>query len=848
MNVGGLVVFSSCCLLCPYKPPNPLYVWRSSKQTFCILQRSLLASAIVLVTKASETVLLPSHESNENKKLRNEYCVGFVGMACQTVGLVEPYASSARADGSTNDGRSQDLLGTCVALLTILVSRGTDSRLSELGTGAYFSNVAASIRKYDAIKTLVQHASAASAWATSTISLLSSQSPEVSCHHHKMAVDTVQSIFMFISAVADVGDESFDMLSLLTANGVSQLILGNPLFRLAGEQWCLTSQTNAIMDHTKGAVGIQNDRHLRGYLPTVSKSAREKQKGGMGEVSGRDDPVHEIWRTAVRTVVAMVRSSRHSLQNGTMERMNSHFVQIAMDFLRANKATLLSCLKECSIVPFGENREAPFASVATATSTSPHSNVFTLNVLREACDVLSLVSELCTPPNRNEFERTIPKLYKLFVQASLEMTRSLGQFLGAAGAARELFMALAKFDAEEVGDVLLDSSSDIYPLLEGGMPNARHEAIRNAHYAIRCCALVTVGDFDASDMSSSSNHRTEGSAETLERTCQIAVNSAFNLRMENAAAECLYHAVTVIWKTHPASSSFVVFTPEEASRLDSMSIVKKGMIVALRKSEARETSWSASGFNYSPSGDSRLRLDRNLCFARILGADTIRRVWRVQYLESSHSESTSSSECVVSADLLAGVEDMLKRKCMFDYHYAESASAVESFGGGERPETVGHLILALRWCYQYLSIPESTTRAAGRFALIRCLAERLSVLLGTEVSLHNEIGSPKMAKVEVSKRLGSQLLDLFGDIPRGHQSHVPTREQIGMTAPIDGHREGRLKKILANATWNTLQRQLEPDLEGAKRDREEIRMKNEQSAFGNPSPYRRNTFFRGVSF
>lgn len=822
-----------------------------------------MACAIVLVTKASETSRVPSHESKESQKLRNEFCVGFVEVACKTVGLIEPYASSARVNDSMNDRASHGLLGTCVALLTMLVSRGTDSRSSEVGASAYFSNVAASIHKYDAIKTLVQQANAASTSAASTMSLLSTRNPEnrqlagkPPCHHqHDMAVDTVQSIFMFISAVAYVGEQSFDMLSLLTASGVSQLILGNPLFRLAGEQWCLTSQTNAIVDDAKGAVGAQNDRQLRGYLPTESKSTFEKQKSGMSEVSGRDDPVHEIWRRAVRTVVAMVRSSRHSLQNGTVEKMNSHFVQTAMDFLRANEATLLSCLKECSAVPFGENRGPPFASVATAASMS-HSNVFTLNVLREACDVLSLVAELCTPPNRNQFERTTPKLYKLFVQAAREMTRSIGQFLGAAGAARELFMALAKFDSEEGGDVLPDSSSDIYPLLEAGMPNARHEAIRNAHYAIRCCAPVTVDDYDASDTpaSSSSNNRAEGSAETLEQTCQIAVNSVFNLRMEHAAAECLHHAVTVVWKTHPASSAFVVFTPEEASRLDSMSLVKTGMIVALRQPETREIKGTASGPNYFTVVDSTLKLNPNLCFARILGADTIRRVWRVLYLESSYAESTpsSSSESVVSADLLAGVEDMSKRKCMFEYHYAESASAVESSGGGGSTATLGHLILALRWCYQYLLIPESTARAAGHFALLQCLSERVSVLLGTEVSLHNEIGTPKTVKAEISKRLGGQLLDLFGDTTRA-------TEQSSVTAPIDGHREGRLKKILDKATaltredethslWATLQQQLKPDLDGAKKDQEVIRMKNEQSAFGNASPYRRNTFFRGVSF
>jgi hypothetical protein len=116
----------------------------------------------------------------------------------------------------------------------------------------------------------------------------------------------------------------------------------------------------------------------------------------------------------------------------------------------------------------------------------------------------------------------------------------LSKFLAAsAGISRETFTALKEHELHESvnhkqGDFRFGfNENDIHPLLASGIPNARHEAIKHAHYANnRCCAYITAGDYEG--LPSMSENAVDGtvSTSTLELDSQRSINSHFLLCME----------------------------------------------------------------------------------------------------------------------------------------------------------------------------------------------------------------------------------------------------------------------------------------------------------------------------
>merc|ERR1712032_520360 len=129
--------------------------------------------------------------------------------------------------------------------------------------------------------------------------------------------------------------------------------------------------------------------------------------------------------------------------------------------------------------------------------------------------------------------------------------------------------------------IILDQPNfDTHPLLAEGIPNARHEAIRNAHFAHSCCIQATLEDLTNSHIATTNAAKT-GSGKSLEQTFQIQVNNQFIAEMELIAGHTLFNVLTVLSDTHPASNSFISFSNEEVSRLDVAAIITPGKTVAI---------------------------------------------------------------------------------------------------------------------------------------------------------------------------------------------------------------------------------------------------------------------------
>lgn len=745
----------------------------------CRTQQLMLISAVQTISNIGDDALtmLP--------RRLDDALIGLASIACKNFGLVELLETYGK-DRPQYVQMSRDLLQTSVALLSVLVSTRSVSKRTIPQQAVYLSSFALCLRTNDAINSMVRfsHISSARAVRQKTGTVQPADEEEVKIVH---------AIFSFLSVISEISAHSPELGSLLSEDSVSQLLLNNPLLMRASYQW-------SLKDPAK-----EPTQQLRGYLPSqqnvdVKAQGSSPTKAAGSYLSGRNDPVHGVWRASLELLRSLVQSRRHV--GDRTNQVDAQFFGVACDFLTAHHSALLECLKSCCSFAVG--------STASTFSSQQESKALTLNVLREASDILSLVSLMCSPIHGNKFEEDCPTLFGDFSNAVRAVVFSLSKFLGATGAARELFAALLDFEnaVEGIGaqgndELALEAFS---PVLAGGIPNASHEAIRNAHTARRCCAFVTAEDYASLNASSSPRSDAPRQTSSLERDCRACVESRFLIRMEHAAGTCVSFALSILWETHPASSCFLMLSKDEVARFDSLSNVKPGMVIAIRP-----------GATDAASPDVE--------FASVLQVDTVRRVFHVQYFGESRN-----TEGNIGADRLAGVEDVTKRRAVLAYSAApDSASELEAaVSRGPSPST-GDLLLALRWCHQYQGRTVDAYEPGAK-ATRRRLADLASVLLGTEISLHRESRTPlESANSPTTKRIKQQLLTLFGD------EEAPNRG-------------GYLKSVLSDKVWTKLQEQLGSELNDAQSERDSIVGKTSEASGGtwvsssHPRSNRRTSF------
>jgi hypothetical protein len=369
---------------------------------------------------------------------------------------------------------------------------------------------------------------------------------------------------------------------------------------------------------------------------------------------------------------------------------SDYFAEIAVDFINANKLIFNACLDSSAARPL------------------------TLNILKEASNVLSLLSEACASESPS---RIHPDLHRELSSALTGTVACISTFLGASGAARELFRVLESLDS--TGDVwnapslTITSTQSTHPLLAAGVPNARHEGIRYAHFAFQCIAVMTHNDYKDSSVERVNDQSREpepSSPSNTERKGRNTINSGFHNQMEQTAAECLLNALLVVWRLHPAASSFALLLPGASFRAQAWSLVKPGMLIAYRFQ--------------SDTADLSFVPEKMIRVARVHHVDTVQRSWHVHVVKSGSDEACETDDNVHLSQLV-GIENIDKRKCLFQYLPApDSAAELENFANSTNlPVTVGHLILVLRWCHQQNS-------PAASKPLVQKVAEVSAAILG----------------------------------------------------------------------------------------------------------------------
>jgi hypothetical protein len=719
----------------------------SHEQAVCSIHSRLLTSALVLI---SEVDNLSQDELTSDATMKYNYIrIGFADIAVKSLQSMQyvqldgddkeivedgfvPSKFGFSFDGTTN--ASFQVLRSSLLLLVSLVpsTLGSNTKLGDYQLLTYGNDFAACLKERNAIDSLLHHLGVASDMSSLTYQVVynGKSTHEVEIIHNN-AVDVVQLITSCLHALTESGSMVVDILLLLMDNRCFRSLIDNPLWKTSSKTWTSTSADAMI-----SAV----DRH-RGYHTSHSRQATTNTSSSSRKPlnSCQSDSVHSTWREVIQIFSSLIRSVRcqfeiHANIDEYVMRQLNDVPSVVLDFLCAYEDALLSCFSSMSSEARTQvNLAGGKANSSTFSSIQSSSFAFTPNLLKELADISSLFAELCRGETKLLFANKCSSIYQSVLSTSLELSKLTSSFLGSVGNARELFLALSNASAK------LDSTAHFdHPMLAEGIPNARHEAIRNAHFAHSCCIIVTDQDFsDSHAATTKAAESTAGKDSSLEKSFQIFVNNKLITELEQVAGHCLLNALCVLSDTHPALDSFIHFSIEEASRLDVASVILPGTSVAICPQQQFQ--------RYSTQQET-------VQYACTLACDRPTRTLSVEYSESGLVDQHVPWSSIV------GMEDVSKKQSIFSY-----GPAPKSIGEADNqgPPSLGHLIMTLKWCRHISSISNSEKSSTYSLHLIRCVVERAAQLLCTEVLIHDELRDKELRDDDISQRLNMQLLDLF---------------------------------------------------------------------------------------
>ncbi|KAL7572096.1 hypothetical protein ACA910_001736 [Epithemia clementina (nom. ined.)] len=527
---------------------------------------------------------------------------------------------------------------------------------------------------------------------------------------------------------------------------------------------------------------------IRGYKPR-----------GLTKVGWEQDPKHENSIRAYQFLAVLLRAVTDSFSTPKDRKLKHKCFDRALHCLNCNVHVVRGCLRHVS--------NAVLVDIERHMGAG-HSRFkgLTIQLLREASAILTLVAELCS---HDMFRQKYAQLYKEITVDARKVVLGLCSFLGAAGIARELFHAMADLEKGNGGSLSGDSggpggtsarlkfSPVIDVFLRSGRNNTRHEAIQFSHFVSGCSAAVSSdelrskNEFSAIWMPSSGSstdnsnwlQQTELTESSLEQNSRCALTNKFAFALELEAGKCLLQAANTLWETHPATTSFVEFTPDEIAKIrNDISWIKVRDIVAFRQDDL-------------PYGMT--------CLGEVVYVDTFNLQFQVRPVD----EKENHRSVAVPLHRLAGVEDRAKRQGTFAFAHAPETSSDLHRSRAEL--SLGHLILAMRWCHEYSF--EEEQQGFPRSPWAHMNARILSMLLVKEIELHLGSNNVKPVAPPEMRMLRAQLLDLFGESEE-YASFFQGYNTSNM------REKGRLGDLISQPFWEICRNRLDDELNEAIRD------------------------------
>ncbi len=391
------------------------------------------------------------------------------------------------------------------------------------------------------------------------------------------------------------------------------------------------------------------DRLKRGYIEVVDETRNR---------SNVVDPVHSIWKLAIRTVSNLLHVGDGSLAS-----------ESTVDFL---------CL-------YGD---------ALITGCLVAGTRYSGSGLSEMSAILELLNAVCGDEDvSKKFQSCGGGLYLRLLNKAMEVSRDVCTFLGSSTIAREVLGSAA-------------ASPNKKP--DRSMEYNISEINSHAHGCQGCVAPMTKED---KELLNGPSDKKVDRKKKVDKKGAKTYDSDFGRKMEMLASRCLFFAVSAVSRAHPATKSFVTFSPQESSTLNVKGAVENGTRVAVRQDVF-------GGIGESPR------------FAKIVKIDDSGLYIDVKYFDDNSVERN------VSASRIAGIQDKGGRKPLVKLSFREDAFSIEHMGFALKwakliyTEMSGGLYGGLRDCGD----DECGISGLEARALIE-LTERLVVLMACELNL-----------------------------------------------------------------------------------------------------------------
>ena len=562
---------------------------------------------------------------------------------------------------------------------------------------------------------------------------------------------------------------------------------------------------------------------LRSALPHHQGSLRRYRPLHNAGLLLEPDPTHENCIKVFQFLTSWLKASTDAVSTSS----NGHRLKPCFDkalyCLDSNRLVVRQCLQQVIDAVLDDSNHHQHHHRTMDRLSSGHARGLTIQALREASAILSLVTEVCSNPRSLEmFRQKYGSLYAHLASDARRVVLSLCSFLGASGISRELFQAMADLEKSNGGSLSVATTTStttrlgfspvIDVFMSSGRSNTRHEAIQFSHFVSGCSAAVSAdeiknkskflsmwkptgsGNEEGSGLLQSTGELTESS---LEQNSRHALTNRFAFELEKEAGKCLFHACNALWVTHPSRSSFVEFTGDEIATLkEDISWIKVHDIIAFRQDDTRDG----------------LRL-----LGEVQYVDTINLQFHVRPL---YDKENTRNTIIVSLSRLSGVEDRNKRMGTLAFQPApETSSELHS---SQSDLSIGHLILAMRWCHEYAFEELQQQGVEDTSTWCQKNAQILSLILVKELSLHRESSSDRPAtSPEVMRMLRAQLLDLFGDRDE-YATFLAGYQNATM------RENGRLCDLLVGPNWTVVRKHLEEELQEAIRDILSVQMEETQ--------------------
>eukprot|EP00816_Leptocylindrus_hargravesii_P002309 CAMPEP_0196822254 /NCGR_PEP_ID=MMETSP1362-20130617/82753_1 /TAXON_ID=163516 /ORGANISM="Leptocylindrus danicus, Strain CCMP1856" /LENGTH=1200 /DNA_ID=CAMNT_0042201759 /DNA_START=62 /DNA_END=3664 /DNA_ORIENTATION=+ len=731
--------------------------------------------------------------SPDHYRTWNEARLGFADLACDTLQLLNytpegwaaaasygyPYTFNVSQGKQVSGRRSASLLPLHLLRMSWKLLKSLLPGISGSGNGgyAYSADLSGAFLRGNLQAAMWKHMEAASHVAAAILNAddgissgsdtpIATKERDASSMKHqrtprKCALEVITGTMEFISSAA----LSPDLTAFLTRDGyMFRLLANNKLLREAGLKWEQLSE-DELSRSMRGYAHCTQTQEASTSVGTVASavtlsSSRIALGKGIPRSSAQlmDDPVHKIWILALRSVSNFLRTSK----SFTPSSMVNPCLNDAIGFLRAFELVIVSAI----LIP------RKMKSLKVTKNAAPFQ--FTVNGLSETAECLSLLKELCSRPNLRHFTSTAPELSSRLLNTALSSMRSLSAFLHSTTIARELFTGVSKLQAAEssnhAGGVYDGPSIQeilMIPNFQSG-PSAKHEAIKHAQFANTATlpmsevehalfksvsgAKINVG----SNVNVSRGIEQPKSPTDISQSIEIFLNSVDNdlvKKMEHFAAQGVLHALTIIARAHPASSSWIFFDAEEAAGMNIASLVREGAVIAVRTSPGHiiENSFECAKVLSCKNGGACTELS-------------------VQYMHSGSMDS-------INASRIAGIQDSDARSNIFKFTPAPKSAS----DAVNADANLGHLIVLLRWCKR--SGQHSNT-AVSR-ALVNCLTERSANLLALELSLHKEARTASTS-AEDATLLNCQLFELFDESTDADLSRITDSTPLKTIMSADG--------------------------------------------------------------